>query len=207
MIHFSRDEAEESVDALERASLLVPLRPPARVCLGHAYGRIGRTRLACDLLELLIGDESLSVRLLLQVASGLDAVNAPASAMRACRVAALRDPGRAQTYYDMGYYSARMGASSQMVESLARKAISLDPTCVNYRVGLASLLIRQNRKQEALHLVQSFDETQIGKITCRCCLERVAELFESCGDFERSRLCHEQSLLLEFRGKGSDCCD
>lgn len=75
LIQFATGEYSRSVAAIERASVHIPLRPAARVCLGHGYGKIGRRTLSRDLLAGLIRNESVSVPLLLQVASGLDAID------------------------------------------------------------------------------------------------------------------------------------
>jgi len=205
LIQFSRGRFQVSVSALERAALFVPLRPAARVCLAHGYARVGRQELSRDLLAGLIDDESLPIPLLLQVATGLDAINQPGLAMRACRVASERDPDQPQPYYDMGYYVARCGYPPSLTESLARKAIALDPQRVCYRVGLASLLMKQNRDVEAYEFVQCFTSEQIERIACRCCLERIVSLFRNFGDMRRVVLCKQQLLALEVRGVDSDC--
>lgn len=205
LIQYSRGRYRVSVSALERASLLVPLRPAARVCLGHGYGRVGRTQLSRDLLSALISDTSLPVPLLLQVAAGLDFIDQPQLSLRAARTACEREPEMAQSYYDLGYYSARCGSPPVVTESLARKAISLDPGNVSYRVGLASLLLKLGRDREALELVADFNNTQIEQITCQCCLRRVTALFEDARDYRRVILCRQQLLILECRGESGTC--
>lgn len=206
LIQFGRGRYRISVSALERASLLAPLGPAGRVCLAHGYARIGRTNLSRDLLVNLIPDESLSIPLLLQVGSGLDAIDSRHLAMRACREAVRRDPGDAQAYYDQGYYAARCGLPNSVTESLARKAISLDPGRVCFRVGLAGLLIRQKRTAEAHELVATFSNEQIDEICCACCLPRIATLYQQCGNHRRAILCY-QKLALLAPGTGASNCN
>ncbi|GIS60205.1 MAG: hypothetical protein CM1200mP2_24300 [Planctomycetaceae bacterium] len=67
LIHYSGGHFSHSVYALESASALVPLRPAGRVCLGHAYAKVNRVGLACDLLTDLIDDDSISEPLLLRL--------------------------------------------------------------------------------------------------------------------------------------------
>ncbi len=205
LIQYARGKVGIAVSALERAALFVPLVPAARVCLAHGYGRIGCPELSRDLLLELIDDESVSIPLLLQVAAGLDAVDQPRLAMRACQVAAQRDADHAQVYYDHGYYAARSGFPPHVTESLARKALELDPDNVRFRVGLASMLIRQDRNDEAYEFVREFSNAQIEQINCRCCLERIVQLFEEAHDYRRVVLCRQQLLSLELRGVESDC--
>ena len=205
LIHYAAGEFAKSVSAIERASLHIPLRPAARVCLGHGYGKLGKTALARDLLVNLIRDDSVSVPLLLQVAAGLDAVEQPTQALQACRRAAERDPQHAQAYYDMGYYAARCGYQPRYTESLARKAIALDPDNVCFRVGLAAHLFRQERTQDAYEVVQGLTNEQIEAITCSCCLKRIVSVYEGAGDYRRVILCRQQLLQIELQGLEPDC--
>ena len=205
LIQFATGEYSRSVAAIERASVHIPLRPAARVCLGHGYGKIGRRTLSRDLLAGLIRNESVSVPLLLQVASGLDAIDHPSIALQACRRAAERDPQNAQPYYDMGYYAARCGYEPRYTESLARKAISLDPQNVCFRVGLAAHLFRQDRVQDAYEAVRALTNEQIEAVTCSCCLNRIVSVYEAAGDYRRVVLCRQQLLQIELQGHEPDC--
>jgi tetratricopeptide (TPR) repeat protein len=200
LVHSARGGYAESVSALEQASLLVPLKTDARICLGYAYGKIGRTQLSRDLLIAMIDDPSLSAESLLQVAAGLDALNAPEHAVRACRAAAAVDSSLAQAYYDLGYYSARCGRPPELTISLAGRAISIDPSNVSYRIGLSSLLCKLNRDGEAYCVVRELTQPQLETIRCLCCLERIARLYESSSDYRRAVLCRRQLLKLEAKG-------
>lgn len=205
LIQHTRGRAKASVSALERATVLVPLYPAARVSLALGYGSIGKRTLSKELLADLIGDNALTVPLLLQVAGGLDAIDQPGFAARACREASRRDPEQSRPYYDLGYYAARCGQPSHITENLARKAISLDPDNVCYRIGLASHLMRENRIEEGYDVIRHLTNHQIVQIDCQCCVERIVALFESARDYRRVVLCRQHLLALELKGIGSDC--
>lgn len=204
LIQYARRQYESAVGAFERASLLVPLTPTARVCLGHAYGQSGRSGLSAELLEAAIRDPHMTIPLLLQAAAGLDAVDRTDLALAACRKAVARDPQAAQPYYDLGYYSARCGLPSRLTESLARRAIRLAPERVCYRVGLASLLWKQDRLSEAYAVVSQLSDCQLEQIRCRGCLERIVDLYESAHDYRRAVLGRLQLLRLELQSETSD---
>jgi len=206
LIHRDRGEFASCVDAIERASLLVPLDALARVALAEAYGKIGSMGLARDLFIALFDDRTMTVELLMQTAVGLDAIAQPRLAMKACQIAAERDPERSQPYYDMGYYAARCGYPVHVVESLARRAISLEPNRVNYRIGLASLLAKHERLDEAHAIVRSITAAQIETVRCRCCLERMAMLFEQVADFGRASECRDQLIRLASESYDGDEC-
>jgi tetratricopeptide (TPR) repeat protein len=205
LIHHARQEFDLALSALETAQMLVSLNPAASVCLGQCYGRTGRKDLSRDVLMSLIEDSRLNCELLLQVATGLDAVDSPQLAMAACRYATQRDPHVAQVYYDMGFYAARCGQPPRIVESLARKALSLDPKNVGYRLGLASFLVKAGQTSDALEIVRGFTTDEIERVHCRCCLERVVDLLETAGEYRRAVVCRQRLLHLELQGTEPDC--
>ena len=196
---------ESSVSSLEHASLLIPLSSLSRLGLAYGYGQIGKQELSRDLLLTLIKDSNVPNELLLQVATALDAVKQPVLAMKACRRAVERDPQLSQAYYDMGYYAKRSGYSPKVVESLVRRAISLDPQCVCFRIGLVALLLQHDRPQEALDHVRDLTACQIDSISCSKCLQRVAELYASVKDQQRVERCKLRILHLERMGVPPDC--
>ncbi|MCA9116924.1 MAG: hypothetical protein KDA79_17720 [Planctomycetaceae bacterium] len=199
LIHRDRSEPEECVSALEMASLLVPLSPLARFALAESYGKAGRRELSRDLYLELVQNPATTVPLLLQAACGLDSIDRPAAAMWACRSALDRDPGNGQACYDMSYYAARSGCPLRIVESLARKAVSLEPDRLQFRIGLASLLLRHDRAAEAGRVISGVSPDQLHQLDCQCCLERIAELCETVGDWQRVVVCRERLLQLEAR--------
>lgn len=180
---------EGSVSALERASLLVPLVSNARICIAMGYGKLGRTQLSRELLTALIDDVSMTADQLTDVATGLDFVDATGMAVRACRRAIELEPESAHPYYALGYYASKCGQPAEYVVSLAHKAISLDPGCVKFRVGLASLLTKLSRSDEAYVVVKDLSDEQIDLIDCRCCIERIIPLYDAAGDVRRAGLC------------------
>jgi len=204
-IHLDQGAVAEAVAAIETASLLAPLQPESRIFLAIGYGQLGRYELSRDLLVGMIPDPTLSITLLLQVAAGLDAIGQPELAVQACRSAVRREPDQAQAYYDLGYYSARSGAPLHVVEALARQAISLEPDNVRYRVGLASMFVQQGRLTDAYDCVSRLRDDQIQQIACRCCLQRIVELFRTAGDERRATLCQSHLRDLELRGIAGDC--
>lgn len=206
LIQYTTGAYTESVASLESASLRVPLRMAARVCLAHGYGRIGRNQLSGDLLADLVDTEDLPVPLLLQVAIGLDDLGRPDLAVQACRVACQRNPNYAQTWYDMGYYIGRAGGSEVHVEGLARRAIEIEPYNTRYRVGLAGLLVKRARSDEAYELIQRLDKTAIESISCVCCLRRVVELYSRARDYRRVVIARTHLVLIEGRSDVNHNC-
>jgi len=197
LIQYSAGRYQDSVDSLESASMAVPLRLAAQVCLAHGYGKLGKLQLSSDLLTELLDTADIPVPLLLQVGTGLDQADRPDLAIRACRQAADKKPNYAQTWYDMGYYIGRCGGPDDEVEQLARKAVELAPDCIRYRVGLAGLLIRNDRSKEAHEFISDFSNDDIRSITCTCCLRRVISVYEQAHDYRRVVVGREHLVLIE----------
>ncbi|MDX1965687.1 MAG: tetratricopeptide repeat protein [Planctomycetaceae bacterium] len=185
--------------SLETAMTLVPLCPAAAVALGDCYAAVPRCELSGSLYELASAHPEASVATLLAAAAGLDGLGAPHRSVRICRLAILRDAEFAQSYYDLGYYLKRTGAPPHIVEAAARQAIALAPDRLNYRVGLAGFLAQRGRIAEAHALVEHLQPAAIETAHCPCCLDRLASVFETVGDHERSAACRARSQALTTR--------
>ncbi|MCG8650616.1 MAG: tetratricopeptide repeat protein [Pirellulales bacterium] len=199
LVFRDRGQFVAAADALERASLLVPIRTEARIALATCYANLQRKRLACELLVALVDSGQLDIAQLLDVAAHLESMDQPRLAMEACRRASRIDFETAQIHFDMGFYAARSGCPPHVSEALTRRAIDLDPANVHYRIGLASLLVRLDRFEEAHHIVADISDSQIQDVTCMCCLERVGNLLQSFGDPQRAQRCRER--LRQLRGE------
>ncbi|WP_404306449.1 tetratricopeptide repeat protein [Neorhodopirellula lusitana] len=164
----------EAADAFEKASLLCPVQDEVRIALASCYAQLRRIDLARELYLQLALSRRLSPTLMLQVAAGLEAIDAPQLAMQVCEWITEQDEHVAQAYYDMGYYSARSGQPLYMTEALTCRALQLDPANVHYRIGLVSLLIQLDREDEAAQAMQPLSVLDIRRVTCVSCLTRIA---------------------------------
>ncbi|HCK51610.1 MAG TPA: hypothetical protein DIC23_00235 [Planctomycetaceae bacterium] len=199
LIHYAEQRFQESVNSIEHASALVPLRAVGQACLGHAYAKTNRPRLALNLLSELIENESVSAGLMLQIATGLDAVGRPDLAIQACRRAVDQNPNLAQAHYDLGYYGGKVGVSFSQIESSIRRAINLAPHHSTYRVGLAGLLSENGQAEEAHGLVARLTNHDLTSLNCSCCLQRLVTLYRSAKDTRRVVVCQQQLLHLATR--------
>jgi tetratricopeptide (TPR) repeat protein len=182
-------EFDEGIDALERAALIQPLSRAVQIELAIAYGSVGRHNLSKELLMSVATSGKVSSAELLRIAAGLEAIDAPRLAMEACRQAGILNPEQPEVHYQMGYYAQQCGHPSEICESLIRHAISLDPRNVHFRIGLASLLIRLERKTDAIKVLTPVIPDRLDEVNCQCCLKRIANVFFDCDDVNRARLC------------------
>ncbi|MEO1529228.1 MAG: hypothetical protein AAFX06_27730 [Planctomycetota bacterium] len=188
--------------ALEHASLIKPLDPEAGIALAIGYGALGKTRLSKDLLMSHAVSGRADEMNLLAVAAGLEAIDEPTLAMEACRRAGVLAPESAEVHYQMGHYASSCDYPLSVIEALIRHAIHLEPSNVHYRIGLASLLVRLERRREALQAIGALIPSHLGDVTCKCCLKRIANLYFDCEEFEIARRVAQRLDELEGRSAG-----
>jgi tetratricopeptide (TPR) repeat protein len=200
-----RDQGKvlKAADAFERAALLRPIQPLSRLCLAECYAVLKRHTLARDLYLIQAEQGAEDVDLLLLVASGLDGIDQPQMAMELCRKAAYLDPECGQVAFDMCFYAMRCGRASSLVESLAWRAVELEPENVHFRIGLASVLVRLNQLERAIWVLRYLENEHFRQVTCRCCLERIMELYRAAGDNARVQNCMRRlgELTAEHKGE------
>lgn len=188
---------KSAVNAFERAALLVPLQPLSQICLAECYGVIGKKSLARDLYLNQAELYANSAELLLFIAAGLEGIDEPHLAMEMCREASSIAPDSGQVVYDMCFYACRCGAPISVIETLAWRAVELEPDNVHFRVGLASLLVRLGLPSKAHWAVNALSPKQISEVSCACCLERIKQLYESVSDTPRSKQCAQRLIDLQ----------
>jgi len=187
-----------AADAFERASLLVTLTPLSSLCLAECYAVLQRRRLARDLYLLQAKQLADSVDMLLLAASGLEGIDEPQLALDVCRKAGNLDPESGQVVYDMCFYAMRSGCSASLAESLAWRAVELEPDNVHFRIGLATLLVRLGHTHRACRVLQILELSDFRQVCCRCCLERIANLYQQAGSAEKAELCQLRINELEL---------
>ncbi len=191
---------KSAVNAFENASWLVPLHPLSQICLAECYGVVGKRVLARDLYLSQVESAMSCAELLLLIAAGLEGIDEPHLAMEVCRKASSIAPDSGQVVYDMCFYASRCGSQISVIETLAWRAVELEPQNVHFRVGLSSLLIRLERYSKAHWIVSSLSDQQIHEITCVCCLQRIKQLYVAAADVVRSQLCEQRLLDLQAAG-------
>jgi len=193
----------EAADAIEKASLICPVRDELRIALASCYAQLRRLDLARELYLQLALSQRLSPELMLQVAAGLEAIDAPQLAMQVCEWVTEKNSSFAQAYYDMGFYAARSKQPLYMTEALTHRALQLDPANVHYRIGLVSLLIQLERDDEAMVALEPLSPSDWERVTCASCLTRIAEMLARHGRYRLSKTCSKQANRLRTN-KGSD---
>lgn len=180
----------KAIDALEAASLLVPLTPAGQCVLAKNYASIGQRNLARDMYRFLLSIESLPSELLPVVAAGLGSVGDVARALEACRRAAAHDLHDGQPLYGMAHYMERLEYPTEVVASVLRKAVEIEPEKFRYRFALAMACEKLGRSEEAYDAISPVvDCRRLERISCAMCLRRMAAIFEQAGDSAKGNAC------------------
>jgi Flp pilus assembly protein TadD len=191
----------EAREQLEIASCLVPLSPNGQLLLAECYLGEGHLQLALDMLSHLSRRDDADVLVLRSAAEAADSCDHPWIA-REIAIRAARRFSDAQLWYELGYYCVRMGCPVRHAEGHARKAIELDPENVEYRIGLCSLLAKNDRLSDAFELVRRFGKNEVDRVCCESCLRTLLTVYELSNDSLRASLC--QTRLDE--GFVPPCC-
>ncbi|MBI1348469.1 hypothetical protein GC163_19520 [bacterium] len=181
---------------LECAQMLVPLRPAAAIALADLYHEEDR-QFAMRLYLQAVNHPRADHSLKLAAAAGLDRLDWPHLAVRICRQIILQETEFAQGYFDLSYYLGRTGAPDHIVETLARRAIQLEPRRNQFRIGLAGFLVHRQRPSDAHALVMHLTNADLKEIRCQCCLQRLLQVYESVDDASRIAWCRDRLATID----------
>jgi tetratricopeptide (TPR) repeat protein len=165
-------------DALETASMLVPLSPAAQCALADCHARAGRRDLAKQLYLALADNRSCPTAILSSVASGLGCTGDAEAALEVCRELTLREPDHHEAYFGMAYYMRQLGRESGEILPLIARAHELSPEHPVYRVVMASLLAQLGNFEEACMLLRGVGPAAV---TCGGCLHRIMAILDRGG--------------------------
>lgn len=199
--HHAMGDNAQATHALEVANTLVPLFAGGQCVLAKCYAAAGHKELAGDMYRHVLSLQDLPGRILPVVATGLGALGEYALALDACRRAAACEIDDGQPLFGMAHYMQRLGHPPEMIASVLRKAVAIEPDCFKYRYALANTCYCMGRMDEAYTALQDIvDPKLLGTIRCPNCVRRMQAIFETSGDRTRCDACRERLRTME-----SDC--
>jgi tetratricopeptide (TPR) repeat protein len=196
LVYYDMARTHDAIDAFERASLSVPISNQARIALAASYADARRVELARDLYLETANSPTVETSLLLEIALGLHRLGINEAAFQVCKKAVEQDPSVARAHYDMGFYGWLGGRSPETIEHLIRFALELDPTNLQYLLGMMSLLVATHRTEEAIGVAMQIPVEQYSHIRCRCCLRRLERLVKQTGDTIRIQACESHLTVV-----------
>ncbi len=177
---------QDSIEALEHATILVPLSPEGQLALGLGYEVVQKRELALELLLGLAGRDHLSPAILEQLARALGRAGEFSTALHVCQRAASAMPESPAPLLGVAYYMTRLGASSEQLLPALFRAMHLDPHDTGVRILLARRLHDCGMSEDAAEVLRLVD---LSKYRCVRCLAAMQEIFQAAGDFESADEC------------------
>lgn len=184
--------------AIEVAALLIPLSASSQCVLARCYAATGHNDLALDMLQQLMSLEELPDDLLPAISAGLGAVGNFHLALKACRRAATAGVDAGQPFYGMAHYMGRLDYPLEMIASVLRRAIELEPERFQYRFALAKAYQTLGYADEAYNSLYTIvDEKLLCRINCANCVYQIYVICRNGGDQQLAQVCRQR--LLEIK--------
>ena len=185
--------------ALEVATTLIPLSVASQIALADCYIDSDHPEIAIQIYQHLIETKSLSGEVLLNISRCLETLEAYELAKWALVKSEHFDTGSATNHFQLAQHMSNSGYPCRMIETELKKAFRLEPENMDYRIGLACFLHCCHRDDEAYEYVDSLNPQLLGKMSCKCCLEKLVSVFSSANDSER--LAISQARLSQISAK------
>jgi len=184
--------------ALETASSLEPLSWQAQWILADCYLATGSLLAAECILEFLASRlDDAPPQFLPQLAARLGSRGRYHLALEVCRKAAEHQPeSGAEAIFGAAYYMSKAGYPIELVLPVLRKAYLLAPDNFRYRLALAQTTHRCGDSATAYELLKHTPLSDLAKVSCRCCMQRLSEIFRHAHDENRYRWCCARISLL-----------
>ncbi|MEM7812807.1 MAG: hypothetical protein AAF532_15125 [Planctomycetota bacterium] len=175
--------------ALERAATLIPLADTSWVAMAAALAEEGRADLAFSTVRTLFEDDSVEIDAICHAVELLAALGEFEFAIEAARRACDEQPDNPSGYHRLAVLCDRGGRPDNIIESLHRRAMSLAPEQIDYRIALATFFVGRRRLPCAYSVLKSLSTAQIASVSCECCLKRLRDVFTLVGDRIRADAC------------------
>ncbi|MCH2595173.1 MAG: hypothetical protein MKZ95_05115 [Pirellulales bacterium] len=187
MVSYTQGDSSQTVDALEQASLLVPLANCSQYVLAVCYEKREQIDPAHAIYRHLASLNELDDNLLEPVTRALGRCDDCEGALRVCRLAARRNPDCPEPLIGMVFYMRRLNRSSEQILPLLFRAFHLNPEDNDCRLILARTLHECGRSDEAAYLLSYL---AIEEFRCPNCLSAMEAIFNAAGDEENLARCH-----------------
>lgn len=205
LAHDALGHGASAIDALENATLLVPLSAAGQCVLAKCYESAGKRALARDMYHYLLSLESLPDSLWGVIAAGLGRVGDAALALEACRRAAARELDSGQPFFGMAHYMARLNYPLETIAAVLRKAVDIEPDRFPYRFALATVCRQLGRRDEAYQAIRAAVNTErLREIRCARCLRGLETILREAGDDVLSGVCRRHLAEIKSCGQPDD---
>ncbi|MBB74562.1 MAG: hypothetical protein CMJ75_08620 [Planctomycetaceae bacterium] len=179
LAHFALGDYEQALQALEHASMLIPLSAVAQCRLAACYLFVRRAKVAAVIYLHLAELEMLSEELVECIADGLARVREDQAALNFCLDHLRQFRGNHRLLISVAEVTRRLGFDSDEVLPFAYQAHRLQPENVSYRILFVQLLVDAGRVREAGNALAA---VELDRLQCVASLQRLRLLFKRIDD-------------------------
>ena len=186
MVAYADGDVKLAIDALEHASLLVPLANCSQFVLAVCYEKREQVDPALAIYRHLASQANLDDNLLEPVARALGRCDDCEYALKVCRLAACRDPATTEPLMGMVFYMKRLHRPPEQILPVLFRAFHLNPEDCDCRLTLARTLHECGQSDEAAYLLACLP---IEEFRCVNCLIAIHTIFAAAGDDKNLARC------------------
>lgn len=172
-------------EALEQASVLVPLTTAGQLAWVESYVATGTPERALPLLAHLLSRDDLGTCNLPQLAARFARAGSSQGAMQVCRAWVRRQSDSDVAHFALAYHMIRLNQSPRRVLPMLSKAIRLAPERWHYQLTLVQYLVGQHDRGGAYAALVALPYESFDALECDCCLQRLMDLCIEFEDYER----------------------
>ncbi len=196
MVAYAEGDPDLAIDALEHASLLVPLANCSQFVLAICYEKREQPESASSIYRHLGSQDDLDENLMEPVARALGRCDECEYALEVCRLAATRMPEAPEPLMGMVFYMKRLSRPAEQILPVLFRAFHLDPEDSDCRLTLARTLHECQQHEEAAYLLSVLP---IEDYRCMNCLTAMHEIFAAAGDATNLARCIAVLQAIEGR--------
>jgi len=189
LAHFALGKMDAAIDALEHASILLPLCAESQCRLAKCYQNTGRKDVASAIYAHLATFKALPEQLAEVVGLGLFDLGEYARALEFCRANQARFIEHPQLLAVTFRSMHKLRFDHQAILPLVLRAHRLEPDNVSYCITLARLLVTAGRHAEAVQVLRGVD---LNALQCIASLEQMRMLFEQLRQVDAAHHCRER---------------
>jgi len=178
--------------AFQAAAALEPLSASGMLAHGDCLFACGDPARAAEIYRALADDSRTPLPLLAGLARALGKVKQYERAVMVCQRAAALQPGCHHAQFGVAFYMAKADSPPAAIVPLIQKSIDMAPGVFGYRIALITTLQKLNQNEKAYLAIADATTKELASVRCRCCINRLIQMFENAGDMQRAKFCRSR---------------
>ncbi|MCP4193750.1 MAG: hypothetical protein GY768_24320 [Planctomycetaceae bacterium] len=178
-----------AIASLEHAAAIIPLSLAGQCVLAQCYVAVGHRQLAGEMFRFLLSRPKVAPSLLPLIAAGFSVLEDHQLALEACRRAAECEIDNGEPFFGMAHHMECLDYPLEMIATVLKKAIELEPDRVRYRLALIRTQQRMGQDLEAQAVARQIDLEQLRSLPCANSLKQLIKIYAEAGDYRRGELC------------------